>query len=210
MPFKKMLKPSPISRYTVIRNNFNHTLLWRLDTCIQTLWICNFNLFVESLGSDARILTYLFRFNRLLNAEYLSNFFCESQPLETVSDQNFTSASLWISAWFYRTSQLFLLFVKEMKNIYTFFGKTLPHIRALFGRKRCCSFSQGLWGSKPALVAWQFWAAVAHPNIPVTQPHTGAAKELGLLVSLLGCLAQRENRHSTELPMTREYLFMYP
>lgn len=136
MPFKEMLKPSPISRYTVIMNNFNHTLLWRLDTCIQTLWIHNFNLLVESLGSHARILTYLFRFNILLNAEHLNKFFSESQPLETVFDQNFTSASLWISAWFYRISQFFLLFVKGMKRLF--------HTSELcLVGKRCCSFGQG-------------------------------------------------------------------
>lgn len=142
MPFKEMLKPSPISRHTVITNDFSHTLLWRLDTCIQTLWISNFNLLVESLGSHVRIVTYLFRFNVLLNAEYLNKFFSESEPVDPIFDQNFTSSSLWISAWFYRTSQ-FLLFVKGMKIFTHSLGKILPHTRAQFGRKNLLQFGLG-------------------------------------------------------------------
>lgn len=214
MPFKEMPKPSPISRHTVITNNFSHTLFWRLDTCIQTLWTHNFNLLVESLGSHARILTYLFRINVLLNAEYLNKFFSESEPVKPVFDHNFTSASLWISEWFYRTSQLFLLFVKGMKIFTHSLGKILPHTRAQFGRKKVLQFlAKDLWDSKPALLLGSSGLLQLSLTYSVTQPNTGSAKGLGFSVSLLGCLAQREKRQpasaSTELPVLREYFVMY-
>lgn len=91
---------------TVITNN--HALPWRLDTCIQTLQIQNFSLYVKSLGSHARILKYLFRFNIPWNSENCGMVFYKTCPGEPVSAQNFTSAFLWISARFCRTSQLFM------------------------------------------------------------------------------------------------------
>lgn len=178
MPFKEMLKTSPISRYTVFTSNFNHSLPWRLDTCIQTLQIQNFSLYVESLGSHARILTYFFRFNIPWNAENCGIVFYETWPGEPVSAQNFISAFLWISAQFYRTSQFFMLFVKGMKHIYTFFVQDSP---ALVG-KNCCSLGQGPLRFKASTSCWAILGCCCPPlTYPMLQPQAGYAKELGFI-----------------------------
>lgn len=134
MPFKEMLKPWPISKYTVITSTFKHALPWRLDTCIQTLQNQNFSLYVKSLGSHAIILTYLFRFNICWNGENCDMVFYETWPWEPVSAQNFL-------LHFYEYQHDFIgpancLHLWKGWDIFThFFGKTFLHIRALFGRK---------------------------------------------------------------------------
>lgn len=166
MPFKEMLKPSPISRHTVITNNFSHTLLWRLDTCIQTLWIRNFNLLVETLGCHARIVTYLFRFNVLLNAEYLNKFFSESEPVD-----QFLIRILLLHLYEYQhdfigPANCFCCLWKGWKYLHILWERFFHTPELSLVGKISCSLAWELWGSKPTLAAWQFWAALAHHDIP--------------------------------------------
>lgn len=76
-----------------------------------------------------------------------------------------------------------------MKNIDTFFGKdSSTHQSSVWWEL----LAKYLWGSKPALAAWQFWAGVAHPDMPCDTVMPRQCQKLGFSVSLLGCLAQRE------------------
>lgn len=114
--------------------------------CIQALWICNFNLLVESLGSHMRILTYLFRFNIFLNAEYLNKFFSESQPVEPVFEELIIILLLQFYEYqcdFIGPANCSCFCERDEKYLHILWERFFHTSEFCLVEKKCCSFGQG-------------------------------------------------------------------